>query len=628
MDPVKPSAWKKRGVDIAISLLLAGIIFAVYYSTIGYDFLSTWDDQLYIIENRLIQSFSWANVRKVFEKVYFGNYAPLHLVSYMLDHSLWGLNAAGFHLTNIILHIANGILVYFLSLKFTQSRFPSFIAAFIFLAHPVQVESVAWLSERKNVLAMFFFLVSLICHIRHTERASGKRSLLYYAVSLLAFLCALLSKSVVVILPAILILYDFLLLPSDRARRLLISKIPYAALAIAFAVIAVVSQSPELEGGRTEYHGGSIFTTFLTMLPVFVRYLMLLFWPLKLSALYDPPIKTALDLQVIASFILLAAVLATLYPLYRKNRPLCFWLAFFLIGFVPVSQIVPINTLMQDRYLYFPIVGLSAFVATGFSHLMGKASAPWAKTALIALLCILLTPLPFLSFQRTKVWKSSLTLWNDARKKYPESTRVWTGFGVAYQKIGRQKSAVAAYQKALYYEPDNFVALTNLGIIFNDLGEYETARRYIMRLIGKYPNNPAGFLTLGNGYHLEGKIDLAESAYHQALRIDPDFDLALLALGSIYLDKRDFAKARWYFKRAQDSGGDQVVVEIEYRFACLESMGGNIPLALKHLEKAFQSGYRDLGQLLNDPFLASVRSDRGFQSLVKKYFDNSLQPVN
>ena len=247
-------------------------------------------------------AFTLEHLKIAFNTFYIGNYAPLHLVSYMLDYQLWGLKAPGFILTNIIIHTMNGLLYYLLLRRIAGERIWIFAAALIFLIHPLQVESVVWVSQRKNLLSMLFFLMAIYLYLKYREGDQHKPRL-FYLLSLGAFILAILTKSVVVILPPVLILFDICFLHKRGLKGLLMDKVPFLIVAAIFAIVAVESQSMQFQGGRTSWHGGSPYATFLTMLPVLIYYLRMLLWPVNLSAFYDVPIRTSIDPQVIMAAI-------------------------------------------------------------------------------------------------------------------------------------------------------------------------------------------------------------------------------------------------------------------------------------------------------------------------------------
>jgi hypothetical protein len=232
---------------------------------------------------------------------------------------------------------------------------------------------------------MLFFLLSLIWYILYREQ-SGKRQGLFYVSSLIAFILALLTKSVSVILPLVFIALDFCIIPKrDRKnlKKLLIDTIPFIAVAFVFVLVTIYSLSMIMGGGRTSYLNGTPFNTLFTMLPVFIRYVKLIFWPADLSAVSAPAIKTGIDIEVALAALLLSLIMALGIFLYHRKRDLLFWLVLFFIGLLPVSQIVPIVTLMNDRYLYFPMLGAAAFIVNIAFLAIDKAQKvnPLARTA-------------------------------------------------------------------------------------------------------------------------------------------------------------------------------------------------------------------------------------------------------
>ncbi len=228
---------------------LAAAALAVYWHVLGHQFLANWDDAGYVTNNPVIHDLSWRGIRTVFGRSYFYNYAPIHLLSYMVDDALWGLRPSAFALTNVVLHAANGVLFYLLLVKLGWRRLAAWAAALIFLVHPVQVESVAWISQRKAVLSLFFFLLALLAFVRY-RRTDGRRRWVLYAGSLLAFGLALLTKATTVVFPLIAVLFDRHFERERSRSTWLLDKLPFLGAAAAVAVATVRAQSPEMGGGR------------------------------------------------------------------------------------------------------------------------------------------------------------------------------------------------------------------------------------------------------------------------------------------------------------------------------------------------------------------------------------------
>jgi protein O-mannosyl-transferase len=252
---------------------------------------------------------TWQHVKTAFSSYYVGNYAPVQIVSYMLDYSLWGLNPRGFLLTNVALHAANGVMLYLLLARIAGRKVWPLLAALLFIVHPYQVESVAWLSQRKNLLSMFFFLPAVLGYVSYRE-TKPPRGRCWYLLSITAFALSLLAKSVAVILPPILLLYTLCFRERQQRTGKVLDLAPYVVAAGMIALLALQSQSPDNDGGRVyHYPGGSLYATVLTMMPVLARYLGLLFWPSGLSAWYMPQIRTAPDAAVASCVLMLLALI-------------------------------------------------------------------------------------------------------------------------------------------------------------------------------------------------------------------------------------------------------------------------------------------------------------------------------
>lgn len=466
---------KSRSVEILFFVMAA---FAVYGRSLAHEFIN-WDDPQYVVFNQAITGFSWQHVREAFSNYYVGNYAPIHIISYMFDYTLWGLRPGGFLFTNIILHSLNSLLWYRMLLRWYGDRLIAYVAACLFLIHPVQVESVVWVSQRKNLLALLFFLIAWDCYCRY-RRAFGWKGRAIYAVSVTSFALALLTKSVVVVFPLVLICYDFCF-ENGQERFRLKDKLPYFFLTAGGVVFAVLSQSQDLNGGRVGYHGGSAWYTLLTMLPVLCRYVLLVVWPTGLSALYSPLLHTSLDGTVIVAVAFLAVIVAGGVALYRRNRRSGFWALLWLIGLLPVLQIIPLNTLISDRYLYFPMLGVSALAGVAVAFLVKRVGERSVR-AINAMCASVLILLALLAFMRTDVWKDSLTLWTDAVTKVPESARAWGNLGNAYHLIGAQQEAFDAYRQSLKLYPDNEQILYIIAMMYYDAGDYSGAQVYLKRL--------------------------------------------------------------------------------------------------------------------------------------------------
>ncbi len=413
------------------------------------------------------------------------------MLSYMADHAAFGLSARAFLRTNLLLHAANGVLLYALARRLSGRRTWPAIAAVLFLVHPVQVESVAWVSQRKTLLAATFTLAALHAWVSRARDVDGGRR--HALAALLAFVLALASKSVAVVVPFLLLLLDLCFGHGEPRRLRLRRMVPFAVAAAACAALALASQGPGHAGGRVAaFHGGGPGATAATMLPVLARYLGLLAWPAGLSAWYSPAVRTGPDAAVLASAALAAALAAFGFALLRRRRDLFFWYATFFVGLLPVSQVVPIVTLMNDRYLYFPMLGAAPFVAA--AAFGGASDAVLLRSArgrgALAAAAVGVLALGLAAHARTGAWRDGLTLWTDAVAKEP-CGYAFDKLGATYLSLGRAAEAEAACLRAREVEPAYVDALNCVGIARAQRGDLDGAGRAFDELLAARPDDEA-----------------------------------------------------------------------------------------------------------------------------------------
>ena len=508
------------GSQWRVMLGVCFICLAVYGRILGHEFILSWDDYYYVVSNEAIKEITWANIRAVFSSYYLGNYAPVQMLSYMLDFAIWGLDPGGFLLTNLLIHLASGLLVYRLFLHLHKSCYPAAVGALVFLTHPLQVETVAWVSQRKSLLAMLFFLASWHCYRCYRENGCAKAY--YYWGALVFFLLAGFSKSVVVFLPLVLLLSDYAL-PIDVMQHRWLNKIPFFAISLLLTLVTVFSQQPDdatwwssSAGGISAYHGGSALATFFTMLPVLCRYLWLLLWPVDLSIIYENPIYTTLSPPVFLAAACLLALAAISAWLCRGERRAAFWAGFYITALLPVAQIIPIVTLMNDRYLYFPMIGVAGVVSLAFA----KADRSFGLGSRIAA-ALLIALLAILSFNRAGVWRDDLTLWEDAVKKSPGSAQVWQNLGVSLQAAGRKEEAINALEQSLFITPRDTV-FYSVANVYKEIGDYPAAILSLEMLIEFSPDNVMGLTALGDAYRLTREYDKALACLLKAQSLQPE----------------------------------------------------------------------------------------------------------
>lgn len=593
-------------------LLLFVLAVAIYARSLGHQFQMSWDDNWYLVYNEAVQGFSWHNLRTIFTSIYQANYAPLQMLSYMLDYSLWGMVPGGFLLTNFILHGINGILVYRLLISLHGERLLALLASAFFVAHPLQVESVAWISCRKNVLSLFFFLLSFEAYRRY-RLADKDRGAKAYLASVAAFVLSLMAKSTTLLLPVILVLYD-LCFPAGERRVRLKDKIPYAVATLIFALVSMRVQQHDFQGGiREPYHGGSPLATFYTMLPVFCLYLWRMVWPSGLSAIYTPPVYTAPEGKVLAAGLFLALLAWGGYRLFKYDRRLGFWLLFFWIGLLPFAQIVPIYWLITDRYVNVSIIGVAALAGAGAVHLRNRLGGNAAQILYVILL-FWIAALSVASYQRVGVWRNSLSLWSDAVVKQPHSTRIWEHYAEALRTFGKKAESRRAYEHVLGSKPTSDAALAGLGEIYTEDGELDKGQVLLRKLLELKPEHVIGWASLGTNYLKRGDYAEAEKAYKHAQSLQPEAWQVTIMLGNLELKRSRFGDAMAYFRQVEDM--KRGTAATAYGLACAEAQSGNAEAALGWLEKALQRGYDDFDRLNSDQLLSPLWHHPRFNQLL------------
>lgn len=505
---------------IALSALL------IYGSSLGYGFLLTWDDNYYITQNPLVRNLSLDNIATAFTAFRVGNYAPIHILSYMIDHSLWGHNPVGYRVVNLALHALNGCLLYLLTVRLHRSRYWALCAALVFIAHPVQVETVVWISERKTLLSLTFFLGALHAFISYRRCQSNRYP---YLLALALYILACLTKSVVVVFPLVILLHD-LIMTDRRPSAIILDKIPFFLIAAATARMAMLSQAVrETGGGISDLHGGTLSSHILTSLTTIPDYLVMLLWPVRLSALYTIRITTTPDPKVVASLLLMACAVGAGVFLYRRRSPLLFWYATAIICLLPVMQIVPLVTLRNDRYLYFPMIGIST-LAGYCVDTIGRRSVRSRQLAVVLPLLVLVA-LAVGSHFRSRVWRDDVTLWQDATMKQPECAVAWGNLGEAYHYAGDLPADAAAYARSLELDGTNLLNLNNIVATYAEMGHYAQGVPYAERLLQLDPSSYVGHKNLGIALLEAGRKGEARAHLETALALRPGDPAVLQQLG-------------------------------------------------------------------------------------------------
>ena len=529
--------------------LIAALTVIAFSGSLDNGFVN-WDDGLYVTANPLIQDLSWDNLKEILSTFYRDDYRLITvLLSYTLEYRLFGLDPFIYHLDNLVIHVLNTLLVFYLVLKLSGRVSVALATGLLFGVHPVHVEAVAWVSERKGLLSAFFFLGAVILYIFHKERP---RRLFYY-LSLAAFLLSLLSKLVAVTLPVVLLLVDYL---SCRTftRKTLMEKVPFFVLSGVFAVDTVFMYKTMGQLGSIEPL--SAVEVLLLSCRSLAAYLAATVLPVNLSAIYPYPAEISISSPgfFLPPLILAALAAAVLYSM-KYTRAVVFGALFFLITLSPVLKVVPFasgGSTMADRYMYIPSVGLLFLAGLAFHELYAQAGALGRATRLAAAagLGAAVAAGIFLTYQRGEVWKDSETLWQSVIELHPESSFARYNLANAYAKLGRFEEAAEEYRLAIALDPDFKDSHFNLANAYAKLGRLEEAAEEYRAAIALDPSDRDGHFNLAGVYAKLARFEEAAEEYRLSIALDPGFEDAHFNLGNLLAKLGRFDQAVEEYEKA------------------------------------------------------------------------------
>lgn len=539
----------------AIAAALAA--FLVYLPSARYGFVS-FDDLRYVPGNAAIRRIDLEFIRLIFTTVIASNWHPLTIFSYALDYAVWGAAPSYYHLENIIWHSVNTALVFLLTIRLyalrapvdSRALFAGLAASLLFGLHPLHVESVTWISERKDVLSGFFFILSLLMYLRFAGAGAVRRSL-YYSASLFAFVLAMLAKPMAVTLPLVLLILDFYPLERIRAAsvvKLLAEKVPFFIISLLGSLLTLWAQS----------YGGAIKTVgtfplakrlFITVRgPVFYLYKMA--FPFDLAPIYLPPADTSLSSPVfIFCLLVVAVVTAACVALARKNRIyLAAWL-FFIVTLLPVLGIIQVgDQAAADRYTYLPSLGPFILASAGAALVFGRLSKGAGKTAMIACTAALFVFLAALTVKQESVWKDSLTLWTHEITTQGEVPLAYNSRGLVHQELGDHKSAIEDFNRAISLDPAYAFPYNNRGYSYQQMRDLGSALRDYNRSIELDPSIPNPYNNRGLIFYESGRYEEAVKDFRKAVELDPKLLNSYQNLGLAYMELRDYESARKSFE--------------------------------------------------------------------------------
>ena len=595
--------------------IITFLVFMIYLNSFKNDFVN-WDDPGLIIRNQRIRSLDWQNIIEIFTPKKSSTFQPVRVLSYAIDYRIWKLNPIGYRITNLLFYILTCIMVFFsldmLSANLRKGisgpshRRVALFGSLLFAAHPVHVEAVTWLAARKEVLQGFFFFFAFYLYLTGKEKEGRQRAILVVLV-LLSILLATLSKPSAVIFPAVLVIYEMAFRRNQwidfiKKHWIFFSLSTIIPLLLAFVLFRVMLNA----GGIKPYHGGTFLNNLLVSFYVFLYNIKLLVFTINYSAAYT--IRVPFPLINVQTAIVIGAVFflfgLSVWSL-KKTKAIFFSVFFFLLTLLPYLNIIPISTLLADRYVFIASFSYCFLLGIGFdklySHTQMRFSEGFFKLLSIALLLFLVGGYSFMTIQQNKIWENSYTLWSDAVEKYPESNTANALMGVVYIDLGMDEKAAEYLEKAVQLLPIDYESRNNLGIVYGRLDkpeealkelmtamslkpendnikinlavfyqrqrEYQKAEEILTYLISKNPKDARLYYRLGLLYKSMGRYEAAISELEKAIQFGPEIITLYEELGNIYVSRlKDIEKGKYYYWKGIESAPNAKVKADELRW--------------------------------------------------------------
>jgi len=618
-----------RQNKIIILLALIVLILAAYWQVQNFEFLN-YDDNVYVTDNyRTQRGLSLENVISAFVDVPTeGLWHPLTLLSHMMDWQLFGGRAGGHHWSSLIIHIINTVFLFILLNAMTGALWKSAIVAALFAIHPLNVESVAWVAERKNVLSTFFWMLTMLCYVWYVKQPGWKR----YLPVFICFALGLMSKPMLVTLPFVLLLMDYWPLDrgqingrrEDRSEKTIVSakkskisflileKVPLFILAAINIVLTLYAS--QQKGAIAGLEHFSVTSRIFNALVSYVLYIKKLFLPIDLAAFYPYWNISIWQISLAVIFLIGVTVVVCLYSRKYPYLPVgWFW---YLGTLVPVLGLIQVGShAMADRCAYVPLIGIFLIVVWGMSDVMQK----WFPKRLVAVVPgIALVILFIITSHQVQYWKNTIALFehtlnvtgtnftahmalagvlldenkiDEAIAHYnamlllnPKSDIALVGLGQALSKKGESNAAIAAFRQALKSNPKSFKAHYNLGFVLFLTGNTDEAIVEYQRAIALNHDDPSLHNNLGNALVRQGKVEEAIREYSEALHINPEHAGAHNNLAMVFMQQGRFDEAIKHFREA--TRWQPKYFNAHYQLAILLKKKGLIEESDQHYQQA------------------------------------------
>jgi tetratricopeptide (TPR) repeat protein len=574
--PIGAGRWDQRWRVPAVSFVLAAITFAVFGQTLTHDFVD-YDDNEYVYENPMVAGgLSLKGIVWAFTRIHVANWHPLTWLSHMLDCQLYGLHPAGHHLSNVLLHTATVIALFLVLRQMTGALWRSAFVAAVFAIHPLRVESVAWVAERKDILSGLFFMLTIGAYVRYARRPW---SLARYGLVVLLFAMGLMCKPMLVTLPVVLLLLDYW--PLRRvvsAGRLVVEKLPLLALSAASCVLTLLAQNEAMSSTAST----PVPLRFANALATSMIYLGQMVWPVGLAVFYPFPHNGLPAWEVALAGTLLAGFSVAAWAERRQQPWLLMGWLWYLVMLLPVVGFIQVGGQAHaDRYTYLPQIGIYVVVTW--------LVAEWrmSRVALGCLMAGVLAVLMVCTWKQTKYWQNSEALWTHCLAGTTDNCTAHLNLGGDLLKEGRVDEAISHYLQALQVNPGYAEAHYNLGNALLKNGRVDEAITHFQEALQIKPNYAEAHNNLGNALLKNGRVDEAITHFQEALQIKSNYAEAHNNLGNALLKNGRVDEAITHFEQAVKITPDYAVAHNDLGSALRQK--GRVDDAITHFEQAVQT---------------------------------------
>ena len=580
-----PKAVKSSFAGFKSYYILGGILlvtFLLFYNTLTNNFVNL-DDSGYIKDNPDIKSLSVKNIAAIFSSFYNANYHPFTTLSYAIEYNLFGLNAKPYHIINLLIHLLNVFMVFRLIKNVSGKTEVAFVASLFFAIHPMHVESVAWISERKDLLYSFFFICGLNTYYEYIHATANRNRLYIYTI--LLFLCSLLSKSAAITFPLMLLIFDYYFQRGWK-KKVLFEKIPFFLLSLVFGAITILSQKSAGAINADLMPDYNLLQRFFVVCFTTSYYIVKLFLPFNLAVLHFAPAELPYYYYLSPLFLLLLTFLV--YKARAMKRELIFGFLFYLAGVSLTSQIIPVGyAVVSERYSYIPYIGLFFIIGCFYAAVQDKRSFVSLKPVINYLLAGVTLFFMVITFQRNKVWQNSINLFTDLVKKYPNQPHAHfvlaknlidvPDLNAALESMNRsigldpKMSESYFYRGNIYYGQENYAAALNdylkavelnpkyseayynIGVTYNTTNKFQESIEPLTKAINMTPNEYM-YQTRASSFFNLRRLQEALDDYSKAIAINPKAGQAYFNRGATYLNMQQKSNACADWKTASALG--------------------------------------------------------------------------